>query len=106
MKQSSYENYIEKIVREELASVAQWTTGSPYQQKSMDASLRLLVVRKALRAAHLDPTNEKAAYLVALHVDALYTAGGRKKTLACYSWRLLRVCVACLSATCRSPMWR
>ena len=73
-----------KMAREELAAVGQWTGGGYWQQRDMDTSIRLLIVRKALRAAHLDPTNEKAAYLVAIHVDALYAAGGQEKTLACY----------------------
>ena len=45
--------------------------------------LRASMARRALRASHLDPTNEEAAYVAALTVDSFYFLRGQEQSVAC-----------------------
>ncbi len=61
-----------QLAAEELAAVSHWAALGPVAKENLGIALRARVARHALRAAHLDPTGERAAYLVAYYVDALY----------------------------------
>ncbi len=66
-----------QLAAEELAAVAPWTdiTGH-WHQKQLDPAVQRRIARHALRAAHLDPTDETAAFLATRYVDALYSREG------------------------------
>ena len=61
-----------RLAEEELGVIAPWSGLDYFQQRNIDARSRGLIARRALRAIHLDPSNEQAAYLVASHVETLY----------------------------------
>jgi hypothetical protein len=46
--------------------------------------LRAAIARRALRASHLDPTNEEAAFLAAITVDSYYFLQGQERSQACH----------------------
>jgi hypothetical protein len=66
-----------QLAEEELATVAQWTGLSYHQQQELNLASRRRIARHVLRAAHLDPTSEPAAYLTACYVDTLYPREGK-----------------------------
>jgi hypothetical protein len=69
-----------KLAKEELAAVAQWAGLSQYDREQAGTAIRARIARHALRAAHLDPRNEEAAYLVVSCVDALYPREGKDES--------------------------
>ena len=73
------ESRARKLAAEELAAVAQWGQVREDQQKALGVELRARIARHALRAAHLDPASEPAAFLVARTVDALYPLEGKDR---------------------------
>lgn len=58
---------------------------------SMGVSFRAHIARRAMRAAHLDPTNEEAAYLVAVTLDSLYEYHGKAASIV-FSQRMTMEC--------------
>lgn len=54
-------------------------------------SLRAAIGRRALRASHLDPTSEEAAFLAAMTVDSFYFLQGQERSQACRE-RLILEC--------------
>ena len=68
-----------QLAAEELAMIASWVDLGAREQEHLDLALRRSMARHALRAAHLDPTSEQAAYLAAISVEALYPPEGKDK---------------------------
>lgn len=66
-----------QLAEEELSVVAPWTGLSYHQQQELDLASRRRIARRVLRAAHLDPTSEQAAYLAACYADALDPREGK-----------------------------
>ena len=66
-----------QLAEEELSAVAPWTGLAHHEQAALDLAWRRRIAPRVLRAAHLDPTNEPAAYLAACYVDALYPREGK-----------------------------
>jgi hypothetical protein len=73
------ESRARKLAEEELSAVAQWGQLREDQQTVLGVELRSRIARHALRAAHLDPASEPAAFLVARTVDALYPLEGKNR---------------------------
>jgi len=66
-----------RLAEEELLAVSPWSGLSYQRQRELDLATRGGIARRVLRAAHLDPTSEPAAYLAACYVDALYPHEGK-----------------------------
>ncbi len=66
-----------ELARQTLRAVQAWKTDSGYELENARPNIRVRILSTAMRAAHLDPTNEEAAYLVACCVDVLYRREGK-----------------------------
>ena len=76
------ENLARKLAVEELSALHRLASFG-YSDRDLELHRRVRLVRRGLRAAHLDPTSEEAAYMVAVHVSSLYSARGQDDTMAC-----------------------
>ena len=76
-----------QMAQEELSALSDWSNLTYWSQKDLDKDLRVRITRRALRAAHLDPTSELAAYLVGCNIEAAYnddeTAGTDRVITEC-----------------------
>jgi hypothetical protein len=64
-------------------STARRLAGLDYGRSALEKDRQQRLALAALRACHLDPTNEEAAYLAAFSIEGLYEARGEDETLAC-----------------------
>lgn len=81
-----------QMAQQELDLVRRWQRlqfWTPDNHLEVQRCCRL--VTHALRAAHLDPASEEAAYNVAMHIDALYPADGRDDCQPCQD-RIIAEC--------------
>ncbi len=76
------EELARKLAAEEVTSLRRLMSFD-YGDRDLEIHRLVRLVRRALRAAHLDPTCEAAAYLVAMHVGNLYSVRGQDETMAC-----------------------
>jgi hypothetical protein len=72
------EKMARKLAAEEMEYLRKWMSFG-YGDRDLETEQLIRLVRRALRASHLDPTCEEAAYLVAIHVGILYA----DDTMAC-----------------------
>ena len=79
-----------KMAQEELNAVSQWVELNHGFGLTTSHRIRRMILDHALRAAHLDPTNELAAVLVACYVEATYEGDGfTVRSVRCYDRMIL-----------------
>ncbi len=81
--------------KEELAAIGQLVEAfggdlsNGWYLPPWSQELRAAIARRALRATHLDPTSEEAAFYAALTVDSLYFLPGQERSQACHDRTIL-----------------
>ena len=86
---ASDQEYCRQLAERELETARQWLTLCPWYSAGFinskpEQMLRAKILGHAMRAAHLDPTKEEAARLVALGIDCPYWLRGEGRSSACY----------------------
>lgn len=81
------QSHVKAMAEQELAA-ARRLTNVTYGGSNMERDRKQRLALAALRAAHLNPTSEEAAFLVVQSIEGLYESRGQRNTLACWD-RLL-----------------
>jgi len=84
------EDAARQMAQQELALARSWQ-GVRFSDGGLEAQRRNRLVGHALRAAHLDPTNEEAAYEAAMNIDAPYAVAGLADSQQCQD-RIIAEC--------------
>ena len=97
--------------KEELTAIRQLVEtnkllnlGDGWYRSPRDQALRAAIARRALRASHLDPTNEDAAFYAALTVDSFYFLRGQERSHACTE-RVILECQRYLDRFRKTPVF-
>ncbi len=84
------ESHAKALAQQELA-VARRLAAVSYGASSMERDRQERLAMTALRACHLDPASEEAAYLAATCIEGMYEARQQGRTLACKD-RIIQLC--------------